>query len=143
MKSVSPHHRFVIESHSPKANTWNRTADAPFREKPGHRGNSVRIGPFSPFRFIRELSRNTGIFAYPRQDETQFLRSSDCVAEREGFEPPVQVRSSKAQCVRKLQIATAYNAHAIESLVRVHLQRGALPACKFWPSLAALRSLTS
>jgi hypothetical protein len=43
-------------------------------------------------RFVDELSRKTGIFRALRGlEEADFLCSRDCVAERKGFEPSVQV----------------------------------------------------
>ena len=55
-------------------------------------------------RFQRETRRIAAISGDFRRDLAKFLCDPDCVAEREGFEPSVQVSGSKPRGVRKLQI---------------------------------------
>ena len=47
--------------------------------------------PFSPVRFQREISIISGKFPGFLRKKANFLGIVDCVAEREGFEPSIQV----------------------------------------------------
>ena len=51
---------------------------------------SVLNSPFSAVRFIEEISRNVAKFSLFRSKTATFLWRPDCVAEREGFEPPIR-----------------------------------------------------
>ena len=57
-----PHPRTVIALPSPDALLETGLRIQPSREKPEQRPSSLPSSPFSPVRFVCELSRNTGMF---------------------------------------------------------------------------------
>ena len=59
----------------------------------------------SPVRFQSDSSEIAPIFRNFQRNPGGFLCTSDCVAEREGFEPSVRFCRAKPRRVRKLQIA--------------------------------------
>jgi hypothetical protein len=82
----------------------NRTAHVPSREKLGiyrfhfRAVRSLQSGLSTNNREIRAL------FAYFSAERAKILCSSDCMAERAGFEPSVRFCRAKPRRVRKLQI---------------------------------------
>jgi hypothetical protein len=47
-------------------------------------------GIFSPVRFLYRIARIAAICSDSQSNAAEFLCSADCVAEREGFEPPIR-----------------------------------------------------
>jgi hypothetical protein len=108
VNSLWPNLRLLIALHSPDA-VLETGLRRRLREKSRHRAafaaeQSVLCSPVcgSNNREIRAL------FAYFGAKRVEFLRSRDCMAEREGFELSVRFCRAKARRVRKLQIAKPY-----------------------------------
>jgi hypothetical protein len=80
----------VIAGHSPQQ-VGKVGLSVGLWRKDGTEGPSVTGSPFSPVRFADELSRNTAVFRLIRREEAGFLCIPDCVAEREGFEPSIEL----------------------------------------------------
>jgi hypothetical protein len=80
----------------------------PSREKPARRPRSLVGSPFSAVRFEDEILRNRHVSRISEYEAAEFLCTSDCVAERVRFEPPVRFCDAKPRHIRKLQIAKPY-----------------------------------
>jgi hypothetical protein len=92
VKSSSPAVRFLIARHSPDRSLEVGLHYGPCVEKTVVDARCSRGSPFSEVRLVEQKSRKMGIIrAFLGNYRAGILCSPDCVAEREGFEPSVQV----------------------------------------------------
>ncbi len=75
----------------PRRTVVKPDCQSPDQRKPAITRSRLLDSPFSPVRFGGLLSRNRAYFAYFEGRSADFLCSLDWVAEREGFEPSIQV----------------------------------------------------
>jgi hypothetical protein len=87
---LSPNHRLVIALLSP-VESLKPDCQRGLQRK-GRQSRLMRwSGTFSPVRFRRKILRLAPICRDFRRNTAGFLCVADCVAEREGFEPSIQV----------------------------------------------------
>jgi hypothetical protein len=81
VKSLSPHHRFVIVVHSPDGIVKTGLRVTLQRKRPQTLPLGLR-GTFSPVRFERRNCEITGVFSQFSKESSRFLCDLDCMAER-------------------------------------------------------------
>jgi len=106
VKLASPHHRFVIALHLLVCSRKPDCSNALRRKSRQNWPTHLTI-TFSLVQFQRKNRRIAPSFRYFQSNPGGFLCTADCMAEREGFEPSIQLWAPKSPRVRKLQIAKA------------------------------------
>jgi hypothetical protein len=92
VKPVSPNHRLVIALVSPNG-AFETGLPIGSSEKSATKLSTRKSVTLSPVRFASKILRIAAISRDFPRNAARFLCSSDCVAEREGFEPQVRFRS--------------------------------------------------